>query len=209
MQNKTPRRIDVRTQYKFLYSPSAKAVETIDVPELKFIMVDGSGDTTSDAFQNAIQTLYNLSFTTKFAMKKEEALDYPVMALEGLWWTKSSEKFDLQSARKDWNWTLMIMQPALITRELFAASAGAVGKKKELPALEKVRFERFQEGKSAQVLHVGPYADEPATVGKLHEFVQSQGYKLRGKHHEIYLSDPRRTAPEKLKTIVRQPVEPA
>jgi len=203
-------KIDFKKQFKELYSASASKMEIIEVPAMNFLMIDGAGDpNTSEPFRHGIEALYSVSYTVKFMMKKEASgADFTVMPLEGLWWMDHMTQFS-QDRKDDWKWTLMVMQPDFVTREFITESAGAVGKKKELPALGKVRFERFHEGRSAQVLHVGPYADELATIQKLHEFVQNQGYKLRGKHHEIYLSDPRRTSPEKLKTILRHPIEPA
>jgi hypothetical protein len=200
--------IDYKKQYKALYNASAQKMEIIDVPGMNFLMIDGAGDpNTVEPFRQGIEALYSVSYTVKFMVKKgPSGTQYTVMPLEGLWWMDDMTGFDMDR-KDDWKWTLMIMQPDFITEELISEAISAVGKKKELPALVQIRFERFHEGKCAQVLHIGSYADEPATIERLHEFVWNRGFKLRGKHHEVYLSDPRRTAPEKLKTIVRQPVE--
>ena len=202
-------KIDLKKQFKELYNASAK-MEIVEVPEMNFLMIDGAGDpNTSESFRQCIEALYSVSYTAKFMMKREPSgVDYTVMPLEGLWWMDDNTRLGL-GRKDDWKWTLAIVQPDLITRELFTEAAGAVRKKKKVPLLEKIRLERYCEGRSAQVLYVGPYSEETAAIEKLHEFVQNQGYELRGKHHEIYLSDPRRTAPEKLKTILRHPVKPA
>jgi hypothetical protein len=137
-------------------------------------------------------------------LKKEQGLDYVVPPLAGLWWMLMAD-FDLER-RDDWRWTLMIPQPEQVTKELLDQAVAAALKKKALPRLEKLRLEIYAEGQAAQILHVGPYSEETATIERLHTFIKEKGYHFCGKHHEIYLSDPRRTAPEKLKTIVRQPV---
>ncbi len=156
-----------------------------------------------------MEALYAVSYTLKFTAKLGPLqVDYPVMALEGLWWTEPEMIVTdfTTTDRSTWRWTLMIMQPDIITAEMVAEAAEKAGKKKELPALGKLRFERFAEGTAVQIMHIGPYVEEPATIARLHAFAAEQGYGLRGKHHEIYLSDPRRTAAEKLKTVLRQGV---
>ena len=131
------------------------------------------------------------------------------MPIEGLWWAENMDVFtDAYMEKKDeWLWTSMIMQPDFITQELVDQAIEEVKKKKEPPALNKVRFERYHEGPSVQILYFGSYSDEGPTIARMHQYAEEQGYKLRGKHHEIYLSDPRRTKPEQLKTIIRQPIE--
>lgn len=128
-----------------------------------------------------------------------------VMPLEGLWWTDDMRKFSVQN--KDiWKWTAMIMQPEYVTKDLFDKALKRVEKKKNPPALSKARFESFHEGLSAQLMHIGPFSAEGPTVKRLHNFIRENGYELRGKHHEIYLSDPRRSRPGKMKTVIRQPI---
>ena len=205
--------LDLRKQYKHLYQPSARKVELVEVPPFQFAMVDGGLETgvlpgDSTAFQEAVQALYGLSYTLKFASKlrKENPIDYKVMALEGLWWVEEGE-FDItQVPPGGWRWTAMIMQPDHISEAMFQEALGQLRKKKPSPGLDRLRLETFEEGLSMQIMHVGPYAEEPATIEKMHAFARENGYNLRGRHHEIYLGDPRSAAPEKLKTVLRQPL---
>jgi hypothetical protein len=171
-------------------------------------MVDGQGDPNSPAFQEAVGSLYSVAYTLKFTFKKEKAIDYPVMALEGLWSADDPEVFR-SGERGLWQWTIMIVQPDVVTAKDAAAAVAAVKKKAKFPRFPEVRFEKFAEGKVAQILHIGPYSAEGPTVEKLHKFVAAEGYRLRGRHHEIYFGDPRRAAPDKLKTILRHPIEMA
>jgi len=205
-------RLDLRKQYKHLYQPSAKKVEVVEVPSFQFAMIDGliepgilPGD--SPAFQQALEALYGISYTLKFTSKlrKEDPIDYAVMALEGLWWVEDGV-FDITRA-DNWCWTAMIMQPDHIGIEIFQDGLVQLRKKKPSPALDRLRLETFHEGLSIQVMHVGPYADEPGTIARMDAFATEHGYRLRGKHHEIYLGDPRRADPAKLKTVLRHPIE--
>jgi hypothetical protein len=203
---------DLRKELKYLYAPSARQVEVVDVPTFKFAVIDGqiepgAAPGTSRSFQEALAALYGISFTLKFTSKlrQENPIDYTVMALEGLWWTAAGA-FDL--GRKDrWLWTAMIMQPDHITEEMFQAAMQQLKTKKDSPALDRLRLETFHEGLCIQIMHVGPYDDEPRTIEKMTAFAHENGYRLRGRHHEIYLGDPRRAKPEKLKTVLRHPVE--
>ncbi len=199
-------KIDFKKQYKELYSAKEKPV-IVDVPALNFAMVDGEGDpNTAPAFPQAIEALYAISYTIKFMLKKTgEFPDYSVPPFEGLWWMGGEDVFDFE-AKHNWKWTAMIMQPEIVTRKIFNDGLKIAKEKKELPALWGMRLEKWKEGKAAQILHVGPYSAEQPTIAVLHEFIKASGYMLEGKHHEIYLSDPRKTAPEKLKTIIRQAV---
>jgi len=200
--------VDFKKQLKHLYQPSAKAFSVVDVPELNFLMVDGQGDpNTSQEYQEAVEALYAVAYQVKFTVKgRDPELDYVVPPLEGLWWAEDMEAFP--GADKDaWLWTAMILQPDHVSQELFQECADGVKAKKDLPGLARIRLERYHEGLSVQILYFGPYADEGPTIERLHAFAVEEGYRLRGKHHEIYLSDPRRTAPEKLRTVIRQPVE--
>ncbi|KPK50458.1 MAG: hypothetical protein AMK72_02255 [Planctomycetes bacterium SM23_25] len=200
-------KIDLRKERPDLWKASAKAPTMVDVPAMHFLMVDGEGDpNTSAAFQQAIEALYGLSYTLKFASKMGRGIDWKVMGIEGLWWADDPEAF--RAGRKDeWRWTLLIAQPDVVTAEAVEAARETLRQKKNPAALDRVRLERFDEGLSAQMLHVGPYSEEGPTIERLHAFIRDEGYDLAGKHHEIYLSDPRRVAPEKLKTILRYPVE--
>ncbi len=200
-------KIDYKAKLKHLYKASAKKIEFVEVPQMNFLSVDGTGNpNTAQAYKDAVEALFSLSYAIKFMIKKgATAIDYGVMPLEGLWWTEDMSKFSVDN-KDDWQWTLMIMQPEMVTREWVDESIEQTRKKKNLPALPIVRFESFAEGKAAQVLHVGPFAEEGPTIQKLHGFIEEHGHLLTGKHHEIYLSDIRKAAPEKWKTIIRQPM---
>ena len=200
-------KIDLKKELCELYAPSAKKCSVVDVPELRFLMVDGVGDTnTSQAYEEAIEALYGVSYTLK-SLSKAQGNDYVVMPLEGLWWVDDMAEFSIE-AKSAWSWTAMIMQPRHLTEADVEAAFEQVRRVKDPPALDLVRFESYAEGLSVQIMYFGAYADEGPTIARLHEFAIDSGHRLRGKHHEIYLSDPRRTGPERLKTVIRQPVEP-
>jgi len=201
-------KLDMKKELKQLYKPTAKQGFTIvEVPPLSFLMLDGAGDpNTAYEYQQAMEALYGLAYTLKFMLKKKPELPpFSIMPLEGLLWAKEMEAF-VQEDKESWLWTMMIAQPDFVTAEMVAEASEVLLKKKEVPALNKLRLERYDEGTSAQILYLGAYSDEAPTIKALHEFIEAQGYQLRGKHHEIYLSDPRRVPPERLKTIIRQPV---
>ncbi len=191
-----------------LYKPSAKKPEIVDVPPMNFLMVDGVGDpNTSAAYRDALESLYAMAYTLKFALKKAEGINYGVAPLEGLWWSEDLDAF-LAGAKDTWSWTMMIAQPSIVTPAWVDKAREEVQRKKAPVALPLVRFDRFHEGLSAQIMHIGPYAMEAPTIQKLHDFIQAEGGVFDGhaqKHHELYLGDPRRAAPEKLKTVIRQP----
>ena len=199
---------DFKKEKKNLYYPSDKLVSVVDVPRMNFLMIDGQGDpNTSQEYQDAMETLFPVSYKTKFLSKKQNNQDYVVMPLEGLWWAENMEEFSIED-KGSWKWTVMIMQPEFITKELISMAIDDVEGKKNLASISKVRFEKFSERLSAQIMHIGPYgAAEAQTVEKLHDFIDKSGYKIRDKHHEIYISDMRRTKPERLKTVIRQPIE--
>ena len=201
------RKIDYKKELKHLYRPSAKKVEAVDVPRMNFLMIDGKGDpNTSQEFKDAIGVLYPLSYTLKFMIKKGGiGVDYGVLPLEGLWWADDMSSF-VDDRREHWQWTLMIMQPELVTEEMVQEANEQVLKKKNPVSLPLVRFESFEEGKVAQIIHIGPFSEERPTVEKVHTFIEERGSQRRGKHHEIYLSDIRRTAADNLRTIIRQPM---
>ncbi|MFQ5400452.1 MAG: GyrI-like domain-containing protein [Anaerolineae bacterium] len=203
-------KIDLKKELKPLYRPSAKKMAFIDVPQMNYLMVDGRGDpNTSQAYQEAVEALYALAYTLKFMMKKGRVgQDYVVMPLEGLWWVDDMEMFSMED-KDSWQWTAMILQPDPVTQAMLEQAVGEVIRKKNPAAIGRVRLESWAEGLAAQIMYIGPYAEEAPTIAMLHQFIEDNGYTLRGKHHEIYLSDPRRTAPERLKTIIRQPVAPA
>jgi len=201
-------KIDFKKELKALYSPSKKEPSSVDVPPFKFLMIDGHGDPNNSAeYQGAISALYTLAYTIKFKVKKgPQAVDFGVNALEGLWWVPDMSLFSMED-RSSWDWTMMILQPELVTPELFSEARLEAAKKKPTAALQQIRLEIFHEGLSAQIMYVGPYADEGPIIARLHSYIAEHGYKLSGKHHEIYLKDPNRTAPDKLLTILRQPVK--
>jgi hypothetical protein len=207
-RDKLDQKIDLRKEWKHLYNPSAKKPELILVPPLQYLMIDGKGNPNiSQEYRHAIATLFPLSYALKFALKKEQGIDYSVMPLEGLWWGTPQDMTSFSDQDKEkWSWTAMIMQPDWVTPDLFNQIVASQGKKKDLPALEKVRFESLDEGWAVQMMHIGPYEAEETTSLAIHNYAHTQGYSLRGHHHEIYLKDPSRTAPDKLKTILRQPV---
>ena len=180
----------------------------VDVPAMNFLAVDGSGPPDGPDALAAIEALYGVAYTLKFTVKKGPlAIDYSVMPLEGLWWADHMEEFSAEN-KALWKWTYMIMQPKWITPEMVQNAVADVKRKKNPAALSKLAFRPFAEGKAAQILYFGPYSEEGPTIKRLHQFLRAQGMSFDGvqqKHHEIYMNDPRRTAPEKLKTIIRQP----
>ena len=202
----TVTRVDLRRELRELYSATTSPV-LVDVPDLPFLMIDGHGDpNTAPAYADAVQALYSVAYAVRFALKKgPAAVDAPVMPLEGQWWTDDMATFSTED-KSNWDWRLMIVLPGQATTEVVEEARARTAEKKGLEAIGRVRFERYAEGPAAQVLHVGPYSAEGPTVAALHAFIAEQGCRLSGKHHEIYLGDPRRAAPEKLRTIVRQPV---
>jgi hypothetical protein len=202
-------KIDLKKQLKHLYKPTHKEFTVVDVPPLKFLMIDGKGNpNTSQPFQEAVQALYGMSYTLKFASKKELDIDYTVMALEGLWWADDMGAFTA-GAKDTWYWTVIMLQPDHITPEFVEAARAELARKKDVPALPRLRYETFHEGLSVQIMYFGSYADEGPTIARMHAFIQDNGYTFNGKHHEIYIGDPRKSAPEKLKTVIRQPIKKA
>ncbi|WP_370574200.1 GyrI-like domain-containing protein [Methanomethylovorans sp.] len=200
--------IDLKKELKQLYSPSAKEVSVVEVPPMSYLMINGMGDpNTSKEYTESIEALYAMSYALKFLVKKSaDPTDYIVMPLEGLWWADNMAKFCLEN-KDTWKWTSMIMQPSFVTEAMVSQALEQVEIKQDLSALSKMRFEKYDEGLSAQIMHVGPYSAETPIILKLHRFIEENGYSLRGKHHEIYLSDPGKTAPDKLKTVIRQPMK--
>jgi len=196
---------DLSKNMQELYFPPADEPVSIDVPEMGFLMVDGQGDpNTSKDYQDAIGALYSVSFTIKFTLKKKDKKrDFAVMPLESLWWSDREEDF-LEGRKDVWKWTAMIVLPDHVKKEDIDDAVAQLKKKgKDLPALAKLRFERWREGISAQIMHIGPYSAERPNIERLRKYIAEGGHKVRGKHHEIYLGDPRRTKPEKLKTVIR------
>ncbi|WP_285163824.1 GyrI-like domain-containing protein [Shewanella goraebulensis] len=198
-------KIDVKKQLKHLYLPSKKQVVSVEVPPMHYLMVDGKGEPGSPQYAEAIEALYSVAYTIKFMIKKGVTdVDYGVLPLEGLWWAEDMDDF-INDNKHNWQWTMMIMQPDWVDKALVEAAISQVKLKKDLAAIELVRFASFSEGSCAQILHVGPFSEEGPTVAKVHGFIESAGFTLSGKHHEIYLSDIRRAAPDNWKTVIRQP----
>jgi hypothetical protein len=196
--------LDLKKQFAAVYKPSAKVPSLVDVPPLRFLMLDGTGDISGPTYQDAVKTLYGLAYPVKFEAKKRLDLTYAVMPLQGLYW--DPERPDARSLPTDVHslaWRLMIMLPDPVPAEFVDEVREKVASKKSLARLDEVRVQTFSEGTSVQMLHVGPYADEKPTIDKMLSLASERGYQVTGKHHEIYLNDPQKTAPEKLKTILR------
>jgi hypothetical protein len=200
------KKIDYKKEFKEYYGPKAGKIVEVELPAMNFLMVDGEGDpNTGDQFGPAVEALYALSYAVKFMIKKgEQQLDYGVMPLEGLWWADDMSKFSVDD-KSSWKWTAMIMQPEPVTAGLVGEATAQVRKKKNPAALNLVRYMPFTEGRAVQTLHIGPFENEGPTIEAVHRHIQHNGCKRTGKHHEIYLSDIRRAAPEKWKTVIRQP----
>jgi hypothetical protein len=200
-------KVDLKKEMKHLYQASAGDVMQLEVPTLKYLMVDGAGDpNTSQDYAQAVEALFAVSYTAKFMLKKGPlALDYAVMPLEGLWWADDMSAFASNDKAK-WQWTMMILQPSFVSDDILNTAIAEVRRKKKLPGVEALRLENFSEGLCAQVLHVGPFTEEGPTIERLHAFIDARSAR-RGKHHEIYLSDIQRAAPQKWKTILRQPMQ--
>jgi hypothetical protein len=211
-KSKIPK-LDLRKQYKEFYLPSAKEVVLVDVPEFLFIALDGAveagvrpGD--SESFREAMGAMYGVGYSLKFMSKlrSEDPIDFTVMAIEGLWSTESGAKFDFDW-REPSRYTLLMMQPDHVTSAMFEQAVADSRAKRPNAALGRIRLERWREGSSVQIMHIGPYADEPATLDKMDSFVQEHGFEFHGHHHEIYIGDPTRSKPENLKTVLRHPVK--
>ncbi len=210
------KKLDLKKDLKAFYKPSAKKVEFIQVPRLQYLMIDGAIEPgmepgTSPIFQENMEAMYGAAYTLKFTLKKREndPVDYPVMATEGLW-DVTDGKFDI-NVKDNWIYTLMLLVPDLITQDIFETALAQLRKKKgDLPGFTRLRLDSFEEGACVQAMHIGPYATEPETLERMQAFMSENGYTdlvgKGGKHHEIYLGDPRRAAPEKLKTVLRHPV---
>lgn len=199
-------KLDLKKELSNLYKTSSKKITIVKVPKQNVISIEGKGNpNTSDDFKNAVEALYPIAYTLKFSYKKQDK-DYAVMPLEGLWWTPDMKDFTIKN--KDiWLWKIFIVQPDFITKKAFDDAVLQIAKKKNPVSLSKVKFETLNEGSAAQTLYIGPFANEGPTIKKIHDFIKENGYSFDGlqqKHHEIYLSDMRKTAPEKLKTIIRQ-----
>jgi hypothetical protein len=204
-------KLDLRKELKRYYAPSAKNIELVHIPSFNFVVIDGAIEPdaspgTSPLFQQTMQAMYGAAYTLKFMFKKraQHPLDYPVMPLEGLWWVEDGH-FDIRQPG-NWKYTLMILQPDQVTLQDFAEALDQLKRKKPNPALEHLCLERFEEGLCVQTMHIGPYAQEPATITRMDAYALENGCQMHGKHHEIYLGNPMLADPSKLKTILRHPV---
>lgn len=200
-------KIDLKRELKHLYRPSSKEVVQVEVPTFQFLMIDGKGDpNTSEEYAKAVEALFSVSYTAKFMLKKGvQGINYAVMPLEGLWWSDDMSAF-VNNDRSKWKWTMMIMQPPFVEGAVIQAAIEKVKQKKSLSSVDALRLENFTEGLCAQTLHVGPFSEEGPTIQRVHDFIEGRS-ALTGKHHEVYLSDIRRAAPAKWRTIIRQSME--
>ena len=201
-------KIDFKKEFGELYFPMPATVVALEVPQMAFAMVDRRGDpNTSTSYREALEALFGVSYTLKFGLKRQRVAEFKVGPLETLWSTDDADHFVPSSTKTSWRWTAMVMQPKVVSVERFRDAVAQLSERKGPHALPKVRFGRFREGWSAQTLHIGPYSAEGPTIERVHEFIRENGGRPNGRHHEIYLSDPRRTAPAKLRTVVRQPFQ--
>ena len=200
-------KLDMKKTLKEFYSARLDRVTAVDVPPAHFLVIDGAGDpNTSQGYVDSLQALYSLAYTLKFSVKKAKGVDFVVMPLEGLWWVPDMRDFST-SRKEDWLWTMMIRMPDFIQAEDVENARTAAAARKDLMKLPEIKLDIYHEGLAAQIMHIGPYSDEGTNIAKIHAWIDENGYKMQGKHHEIYMSDPNRTAPEKLKTVVRQPMQ--
>ncbi|MFF4774233.1 GyrI-like domain-containing protein [Microtetraspora fusca] len=199
---------DFKKEYRELYTAGPEP-RLVQAPELPYLMIDGVGDPSSSGYASAVKALYGVAYAIRFALKGAGVVEYPVMPLQGLWWADEKPPSDFVAHRDLWQWTMMILQPPQADAALFDEAVATARKKKPSSPIDRVRLEPLREGWCGQILHVGPYSTEDATLERLHAFLEEGGHAIRGRHHEIYLSVPGRTAPEKMKTIIRYPVTPA
>lgn len=207
--------IDFMKQDKALYLPKTEP-EIIHIPKMKFIMVDGKGQPEggppehNTEFQNAFSALYGIAYSIKMSYKKGDEpagyQNFKVAPPEGLWWMEDGKAFDMKRP-EEWRWTLMLRMPEFVTPEVVAGYAEQLNQKKKTSIYSNVRLEEYEEGDVVQLMHIGPYDQEGPNIEKMLDYAKEKGYQLRGKHHELYYGDPRRTAPERLKTVLRQPVQ--
>jgi hypothetical protein len=201
-----PTKVDFKIALKPYYNPSTIGFHITEVPRLSFLMIDGCGDPNiSSDYQQAVEVLYSMAYGIKFALKSS-GYDHIVPPLEGLWWMENMDEFTLAN-KSQWKWTMMIMQPDWVTIDVVEKVRINVNKKINSPVVSDTRFESYHEGLVVQTLYTGAYENEAPLIADMHKFIAKHGYQATGKHHEIYLSDPRKMAPEKLKTILRQPIK--
>jgi hypothetical protein len=201
-------KIDLRKAHKARFSAPAGDFERVDLPPAAYLMIDGQGPPGGEAYAKALATLYPAAYGLKFHSKLELGRDYVVPPLEGLWWAQDRTAFTA-NRRDEWLWTMMILIPEWIGPDEFAVSLAQTARKKPDTDFTPLRRQVLEEGLCLQKLHIGSFADEAPVLHRLHhELMPREGLTFNGEHHEIYLNDPRRTAPDKLRTILRQPVKP-
>jgi len=180
----------------------------LDLPDRQYLMIDGQGDPNMPAFATAVETLYPVAYALKFASKRQLERDYVVPPLEGLWWADDMASFTVARDKSRWSWTLLILVPDWLADNEFAAAVDRVAAKRRPARLDDVRLQTLPEGRCVQTLHIGAFDDEAAVLDRMHhQFIPANGLRMVGRHHEIYLSDFRRVAPAKRRTILRQPVD--
>ncbi len=201
---------DIKVAHRELYAPKGRDFHIVEVPPLTYLAVDGSGDpTTSPQYAAAVEALYTLAYTTKARSRTRHGRDFVVAPLEGLWRAEDMSAF-VRRGKAAWQWTMLIALPDWVTGDDVDAARADARRRKDLPTLDRVAVRTLTEGTSVQILHIGPYDDEGPTIERLHRtYLPEHGLVPDGDHHEIYLSDPRRTAPARLRTILRQPVRSA
>ena len=202
------KKLDYKKEFPEIYKPSLKTPTIIKIPKMTYFMIDGTGDpNTSEEYKDIVQILYNISYTLKMKIIKKETpdKDYVVPPLEGLWYMPKMDEWSMEDKEK-WQWTMMIRIPDFIEDTQIKKALKILKETKNPSFFSKLRYEQYDEGTCVQIMYLGPYDEEPPTIKKMHQFAEKNGYILNGHHHEIYLSDPRRIEPERLKTILRQPI---
>ena len=197
-------KLDLTKEYKQYYT-AKNTPAIVEFGKISYLSIEGKGEPTGEVFSKSIEALYPLAYGVKNLCKKQ-GKDFAVPKLEGLWWVKSN-KPALEVPREEWYWKLLIRMPDFVTSDIVKNAREEVFKKKRLDLIKEIKFETINEGKCVQIMHIGPYATEPETIQKMKDFMKENDYTENGLHHEIYISDPRKTSPEKMKTILRQPIK--
>jgi hypothetical protein len=201
-------KLDLYKAHQSEYEASSEGPQLVHVGRAQYLAIEGQGEPGGEAFQAAVGGLYGMAFTIKMARKLAGQGDYKVAPLEGLWWAEGHEGDFLNAPRDQWRWKLLVRTPGFVGPQDVQAAQESLRRKGKPPEFEQVRLESLEEGQCVQMLHVGPYATEPATLAKMAEFMREKALAVAGRHHEIYISDPRRTKPERLRTILRWPIKP-
>ncbi|KKM23224.1 hypothetical protein LCGC14_1617360 [marine sediment metagenome] len=197
-------KLDLVKEYKVYYKSGTKP-EIVEFDPVKYLTIEGKGEPAGDVFTRKIEALYPLAYGIK-KVCKDKGNDFGVPKLEGLWWVEGN-KPALEVPRSEWCWKLLIRMPEFVTKEMMVSVQPGVAKKKKNKLIHEISFEKITEGRCVQIMHIGPYSTEPDTINKLMAFMAESGLSVNGLHHEIYLSDPRKTEPSKMKTLIRYPVK--